>query len=183
MHRDLLRMVLVFLWKILGEVHPTSPSHDLISHDHSSLEKDDEWETYLKCLKEMDKENNYGDPYLTDSGRVMIDTKEVPTSHMDKEEENTIVGSIDEDFSNFPIENKDTIEDQRQKKSIDDSDVQEPTLPPSDESTDLRAYVPFLSSYFQDIYCSDSEGDILVGSSSLEREHDFTETKSIGAFI
>jgi hypothetical protein len=39
----------------MEEVHPSSPSHELLSNDHSSSKKDDEWEAYLKSLEEMDE--------------------------------------------------------------------------------------------------------------------------------
>jgi hypothetical protein len=39
----------------IEDVHHSSPSHELLSHDHSSSKKDDKWEAYLKILEEMDK--------------------------------------------------------------------------------------------------------------------------------
>jgi hypothetical protein len=49
--------------------------------------------------------------------------KEIPIIHMDKEEENTIVGSIDEESSHLSIENQDTIEDHKDEEHIDESNV------------------------------------------------------------
>jgi hypothetical protein len=71
-------------------------------------------------------------------------------------------------FLIFPLKIKIQLKITRDEESIDDSDIQEPTLPPPNESTDLTAYVPFRSSDSHDTSCSDSEGDNLVGSSSPE---------------
>jgi hypothetical protein len=70
--------------------------------------------------------------YLTEGDKVMIDTKEQTSSHMDKEEEDTAVRSSEEESSRPSIENHRTIKDQNDKESIDDNDIQEPTLPPTD---------------------------------------------------
>jgi hypothetical protein len=135
------------------------------------------------CSSIKNQENNNEESYLTVGDRFMIDTKEEISSHMDKEEDNTIVGRTDEESSHLSIENQDTIEDQRDEESIVNSDIQEPTLPPPDESTYLTAYIPFRSSDSHDTSCSDLEGDNLVGISSLDRKHDCTEIESIDAFL
>jgi hypothetical protein len=80
------------------------------------------WEAYLKSLEEMDEasgkqdlveeghqetvclqnqENNGEKSYLIEGDRVMIDTKEEISSHMDKEEEGIIVGSSGEESSHL----------------------------------------------------------------------------------
>jgi hypothetical protein len=190
------------------------PSHELLSHDHPSSEKDDEW-TYLKSLKEMDEasmdkewqlyleslkevsdeedlttdlnvlsqqENNSEESYLTEGDRVVVDMKEIPIIHLDKEEEDTIVGCNDEEYSHLSIENQDTIEDQRDEGSIDDSNTREPTLPLPDKSADLIAYFAFQPLDFHDTSCSDLKGNGLVGSPSQNGKHDGIETENIDAF-
>jgi len=49
-----------------AQILPTS--HELLSHDHSSSEKDNEWVAYLKILKEMDEESGKG--YIVEEGHV-----------------------------------------------------------------------------------------------------------------
>jgi hypothetical protein len=95
---------------------------------------------------------------------------------MDKE-------SGEEESSHFSIKNQDTIEDQRDEEKIVSSDIQEPTIPPPDESTDQTIYIPFQSVDCHDTSCSDSEGDDLVGSSSQYGKHNGMETNIIDAFL
>jgi hypothetical protein len=40
------------------------------------------------------QENSGDEPHLIEDDRGVVDMKEIPTSHMDKKEENTIVGSV-----------------------------------------------------------------------------------------
>jgi hypothetical protein len=69
------------------------------------------------------QENNNEESFLAEDDKGVIDIKKVPTSHMDKEEENTIVGSSGKEFSHLSIKNQDTIEDHRDEESFDDNDI------------------------------------------------------------
>jgi hypothetical protein len=72
------------------------------------------------------EENSNEESHLIEDDKVMVDMKEDTSNHLDKEDEDTPCSSI---------RNQETVEGCARGKYMDDDDIQEPTLPPLDEST------------------------------------------------